>query len=285
MPRVFDCFPFFNELDVLEIRLAELDALVDYFVIVEATHTQTGIPKPLYFADNRKRYERFADKIIHVVVDDLPLNDPSHWPRESHQRDAIMRGLAGAGPDDRIIISDCDEIPKPELLQRSLRFSGLSRRIVAFWCENYFFRLNLRNDAHDHRLGPRLLTMDNLRRLSPNAIRALQFRFSRRRYLKPFAAPIACGRVSRRLGRFLWPTIFWNGAWHFTCLGDVAAVNLKFASIAETDKFEPLTEVTYRERMSTFKKCPLVDLPRTVQQDRFGHLIAWVRSSGHYGLR
>ena len=71
-PRVFDCFPFFNELDVLEIRLAELDALVDHFVIVEATRTHTGKPKPLYFADNRKRYDRYAHKIIHVVADDLP---------------------------------------------------------------------------------------------------------------------------------------------------------------------------------------------------------------------
>ena len=47
MPRVFDCFQFYNEFDVLEIRLAELDPLVDHFVIVEATHTHTGKPKPL----------------------------------------------------------------------------------------------------------------------------------------------------------------------------------------------------------------------------------------------
>ena len=79
MPRVFDCFTFFNELDVLEIRLAELDPLVDHFVIVEATRTFTAKPKPLYFADNRKRYDRYAHKIIHVVVDDLPLDAPTHW--------------------------------------------------------------------------------------------------------------------------------------------------------------------------------------------------------------
>jgi len=274
MPRVFDCFTFFNEMDVLEIRLSELDALVDYFVIVEATHTQTGKPKPLYYADNRKRYDRFAHKIIHVVVEDLPLDDPSHWPREAHQRDAIMRGLGEAGPDDRIIISDCDEIPKPDVLRRALQFGGMSHRIVAFWCVNYFFRLNLRNDAHDHRLGPRLLTMNNLRRLSPNDVRALQFRFSKRPYLRPLAAPVASYRVSRRVGTFLWATIFWNGAWHFTCLGDVAAVNLKYASIAETDKFKPLTDIAYREQMAAFSKRPIAELPRTVQQDRFAHLMA-----------
>ena len=152
-PRVFDCFPFFNELDILEIRLAELDPLVDHFVIVEATRTHTGKPKPLYFADNRKRYDRYADKIIHVVVDDLPSGPSDHWGREIFQRQAIVRGLGDARPDDRIISSDCDEIPKPDVLRRALALPGLSHRIVVFWCENYFYRLNLRNDAHDHRFG------------------------------------------------------------------------------------------------------------------------------------
>ena len=154
-PRVFDCFPFFNELDVLEIRLSELDALVDHFVIVEATHTHTGKPKPLYFAEHRQRYAQFSRKIIHVVVEDLPLEPSDHWVREIYQREAIMRGLGDADPNDRIITSDCDEIPKPPRVATARwRYRGFSHRIVAFWCENYFYRLNLRNDAHDHRLGP-----------------------------------------------------------------------------------------------------------------------------------
>jgi beta-1,4-mannosyl-glycoprotein beta-1,4-N-acetylglucosaminyltransferase len=276
MPRVFDCFPFFNELDILEIRLAELDALVDHFVIVEATHTQTGNPKPLYFSDNRKRYDRYAHKIIHIVVDDLPLEAPSHWTREIHQREAIMRGLGDARSDDLIVTSDCDEIPKPEHLRRAIQFRGWSRRVVAFWCENYFHRLNLRNDAHDHRLGPRMLTMRNLRRVSPDALRAIQFRFSKRRYLRPLAAPFASLRASKRIGTALWPTIFWNGAWHFTSMGDVATVNLKFASVAEIDQFPPMTEDAFKKRMSTFSRRPLTELPRTIQQEqeRFAHLIA-----------
>jgi beta-1,4-mannosyl-glycoprotein beta-1,4-N-acetylglucosaminyltransferase len=272
MPRVFDCFPFFNELDVLEIRLAELDALVDYFVIVESTRTFTAKPKPLYYADNRKRYDRFSHKIIHVVVDDLPLDAPTHWIREAHQREAIMRGLADARPEDRIIISDCDEIPKPDLLRQALRFRGLSRRIVAFWCENYFYRFNLRNDAHDHRLGPRLLTMSNLR--SPQSIREIQFRASKRRYLRPLAAPLASLRVLRRAGVFLWPTIFWKGAWHFTNVGDVDAVNLKFSSFSHADEYAQLTEAAYKDRLSALTVCPLTDLPETIRQDRFARLIA-----------
>jgi len=271
MPRVFDCFTFFNELDVLEIRLAELDPLVDHFVIVESTRTFTAKPKPLYFADNRKRYDRYAHKIIHVVVDDLPLDAPTHWAREAYQRETIMRGLTDARPDDRIIISDCDEIPKPELLRRALQFRGLSRRIVAFWCDNYFYRLNLRNDAHDHRLGPRLLTMSNLK--SPQLVREIQFRFSKRRYLRPLAAPFASWRASRRMGSLIWSTILWHGAWHFTNVGDVDAVNLKFSSFSHADELRELTDTEYQSQLSTLTKCPLGELPRTIQQGRFAHLI------------
>lgn len=272
MSRVFDCFPFFNELDVLDIRLAELDPLVDHFVIVEATRTFTAKPKPLYFADNRARYQRYAAKIIHVVVDDIPLDAPTHWAREAHQREAIMRGLTEAKPDDIIVISDCDEIPKPAVLQRTLQFHGLSRRIVAFWCDNYFYRLNLRNDAHDHRLGPRLLTMGNLK--SPQAIREIQFRFSKQDYLRPFAAPFASGRVFRRLGTFLWPTIFWHGAWHFTNIGDVAALNLKNTAFSHADELGMVTEAEYQGRRAILTKCPLAELPRTVQHGQFAHLMA-----------
>lgn len=274
MPRVFDCFPFFNELDVLEIRLAELNELVDQFVIVEATHTQTGNPKPLYFADNRQRYDRYVHKITHIVVDDLPLEAPSHWAREIHQREAIMRGLGDARMDDLVITSDCDEIPKPERLRRAIRLRGWSHRVVAFWCENYFYRLNLRNDAHDHRLGPRMLTMGNLLRSSPDGVRGIQFRFSKRRYLRPLAAPFASFRASKRIGTTLWPTIFWNGAWHFTSMGNVDAVNLKFASIAEIDLYPPLTEDAFNARMATFVRRPLSEMPRIVQQGGFGHLLA-----------
>lgn len=277
MPRVYDCFPFFNELDILEIRLAELDPLVDYFVIVEATRTFTGRPKPLYYADNQRRYEPYAHKILHVVVDDLPLDAPSHWIREAHQRDAIMRGLAEARPDDRILISDCDEIPKPKMLRRALGFRGLSHRIVAFWCDNYFYRLNLRNDAHDHRLGPRLLTMGTLTSpssmASPNSIREMPFRFSKRRYLKPISGLVACFRVSRRLHALIWPTIIWHGAWHFTFMGDVSAVNLKFSSFSHVDDYKELTEAEYDDHLATLTKCPLTDLPETVRAEKFSRLI------------
>lgn len=69
--RIYDCFTFFNELDLLELRLNELASVVDYFVIAEATHTFTGKPKPLHFKENAARFEAFLPRIIHIIVEDF----------------------------------------------------------------------------------------------------------------------------------------------------------------------------------------------------------------------
>lgn len=123
---LYDCFIFFNELDLLELRLRELESVVDRFVLVEATTTFSGRPKPLFFADNRLRYERWLPKIVHVVVHDMP-GGPDPWRRERHQREAIRRGLNGAAPGDGVIISDADEIPKAAAVRRWNPSMGVCR--------------------------------------------------------------------------------------------------------------------------------------------------------------
>lgn len=116
-PVIIDCFMFFSELDLLELRLAELDPVVDRFVIAEAPVTHAGRPKPLVFADHRRRFAPWNGKIVHVIVDDMP-SGPDAWRRENHQRNAVARGLAGASPDDGIIVSDLDEIPSAKAVGR-----------------------------------------------------------------------------------------------------------------------------------------------------------------------
>jgi len=116
--RVFDCFTFFNELDVLELRLRELNDLVDRFVLVEGDQTFTGKPKPLIFDQNKDRFERFLPKIAHVKFVDFPVEPVSPWTRETLSRQAIMLGLFEAEPNDLVLISDVDEIPKPATLSR-----------------------------------------------------------------------------------------------------------------------------------------------------------------------
>jgi hypothetical protein len=109
--------PFCSELDVLEIRLAELDPVVDVHVIAEAPVTQSGAPKPLVFAENRERFAPWLDKIRHVVVEDMPTGG-ADWLREHHQREALSRGLDGLEPDDLVLLSDVDEIPRPDVIER-----------------------------------------------------------------------------------------------------------------------------------------------------------------------
>lgn len=113
---VYDCFQFFNELDILKLRMHVLNDIVDKFVVSESTVTFSGDPKPLYFQENQQMFAEFKDKIIHKVVDDTPM-DTNAFMRDSHQKCAVARGLAGAKEDDVVIFSDVDEIPNPEAVK------------------------------------------------------------------------------------------------------------------------------------------------------------------------
>ena len=114
---IYDCFTFFNELDLLEIRLNTLNDYVDYFVLVEATKTFTGKDKPLYYNENKERFKQFENKIIHIIVDTYP-DSTNPWVLENHQRNSIANGFANCKDNDIILISDLDEIPRPELIDK-----------------------------------------------------------------------------------------------------------------------------------------------------------------------
>lgn len=116
---VYDCFQFFNELDILKLRMQVLNDVVDKFVISEAVETFSGLPKPLYYEENKDMFREFGDKIIHVVIRDIPKG-------ETHQRDeflknTVARGLTDCTDEDVIIFSDLDEIPNPEKIRDILK--------------------------------------------------------------------------------------------------------------------------------------------------------------------
>jgi Glycosyltransferase family 17 len=113
---LYDCFTFFDELDILEIRLNVLRSVADRFVLVEARQTHQGRPKPLHFADNAARFSTFRESIIHVVVDEFPASASTPWTRENYQRDRIADGLNDATPGDLVLISDVDELPQPDVI-------------------------------------------------------------------------------------------------------------------------------------------------------------------------
>jgi len=123
--KVVDAFVFYNELELLNYRLETLSPYVDYFVLVEATYTHNGVPKPLYFEENKSIFERFLHKIVHVVVDDFPhkekVSDGRQWENEAFQRErGIPRGLqqiSDLDMNDYVVCSDLDEIVNPSIIQ------------------------------------------------------------------------------------------------------------------------------------------------------------------------
>jgi hypothetical protein len=115
MRRIYDTFPFSNELDLLEARLIELDDVVYRHVLVESPLTYTGRPKPLYFAENKERFAPWQDKIIHVIADTGECT--SSPQREYVQRNALWRGMEDFGKGDILITGDADEIPHPETIE------------------------------------------------------------------------------------------------------------------------------------------------------------------------
>ncbi|MEG4022204.1 tetratricopeptide repeat protein [Microcoleus sp. S13C4] len=143
-PRIYDCFTFFNEIDILKIRIEELKDVVDKFILVEATKTFSGNPKPLYYQDFIHEFAEYQDKIIHYVVDDMPeVIDGDRWPLEIHQRDCIIRPLRviHCGDEDIILISDVDEIPKKEKIGDAIDLLS-HHKFVIFTHDLYHYHLD-----------------------------------------------------------------------------------------------------------------------------------------------
>ena len=120
MNKLIDCFTFFNELDLLEIRLKYLYDVVDYFVIVEADTSFNGDAKQMVFRDNIDRFEPFISKIIFVPISMKNFENKKKvaWKREEYQRNCIQKGIdtLKLKDTDLIIISDIDEIPNKDIL-------------------------------------------------------------------------------------------------------------------------------------------------------------------------
>jgi len=121
---IIDAFIFYNEVELLLYRLELLHEVVDYFVIVESTLTHVGKPKEMYF--DKSLLERFSNKIIYIIVDDLPFPEEiydvtlnHHLLNEIFQRNCIQRGIdkLNLNDSDYIIVTDIDEIPDPNTIK------------------------------------------------------------------------------------------------------------------------------------------------------------------------
>jgi len=217
IPKIYDCFPFYNELEVLEIKLNELYDHIDYFVIVEATETFRGDPKPLYFDENKQRFCKFSDKIIHIIVTEhTQTGNP--WKRERFQRNQALRGLTGCNDDDIIIIGDLDEIIRasklPEiiapLLENRQRFV---RCIQTFY--SYFL----------NRLGPPSLYKDATG-YKVNWHGSVVAKYKDVKLKTPF---------NTRLERYSNQGTIPNAGWHFSFMGGVDRVRDKIESFSHAE--------------------------------------------------
>ena len=248
MPKLFDCFTFFNELDVLELRLRELAPIVHRFVLVEGVSTFTGKPKPLHFEENKARFAPFLDRIEHVIVRDMPGEGASAWDREAFQRNAIMRGLADAGPNDMVLVGDVDEIPKPEALKRAADAPSSRRAITTFEPEFFLYFLNLRSDpVYTSLIGPRLIARQCL--TSPEVLRRFKPLW-RKKSTGALGRLVVSMRTRGKFGAFLENRIIRRGAWHFTFLGGAEAIRRKLTSYSHTEVLrDELLDLDYLDNM------------------------------------
>lgn len=106
----YDAFMFFNELDLLDIRLNVHSSYVDRFILTESTHTHSGNPKPLYFQNNKHLFEPFLNRIEHVIIDDPAMVGRNAWINEAAHRNALTDAIKKTKDDDTIFFADLDEI-------------------------------------------------------------------------------------------------------------------------------------------------------------------------------
>ena len=141
---IFDCFQYFNEDHMVDLRMNILNEKVDYFVVSESTKTHQGVEKKLNF--NAENFKKFKHKIIYLVADyEEEKNFSNHTGGESlieqHQRNYILQGLNNAEDNDLIILSDTDEIPdlnKINQIKNNTKFTAFSQKM-------FMYKLNLQN--------------------------------------------------------------------------------------------------------------------------------------------
>jgi beta-1,4-mannosyl-glycoprotein beta-1,4-N-acetylglucosaminyltransferase len=236
---VYDCFTFFNEHDLLEIRLNTLDSVVDYFVIVEADRTFTNKPKEFEFQNNSDRFKAFKNKIIHIMVNDFPEYTGDPWVYERFQRNAIMRGLKDCKPDDTIIISDVDEILSVDAVNRC---KEIKDSVCFFKLKHYYVYLNFLNIKDPHWLGPVSLKYKDL--TIPDYIRNCRL-FYEKSKIKSFIKKFFYV-MTLNLKRYnKWNTIckhipdhsctIENAGWHFSYCGGIDKIILKIKSCSHQE--------------------------------------------------
>ncbi len=188
---------------------------VDYFVLVEACETFRGQDKPLHFAENAPRFEKFKDKILHVIVQER-LETTNPWERERYQREQVMRALKSCHKNDVILLSDLDEIVRGDCIPQIMQQLHEAQAIV---CEQkmYYGYLNCYQGLWP---GTFCTTYGTLKKITPLQARKLRNRKPR-------------GMRKNHLSKI---SLLKEAGWHFTSMGGIDRWALKLASYSHDIK-------------------------------------------------
>ena len=235
MPKIYDCFCYFNEDMLLELRLETLWEHVDFFVISEAMYTQTGNPKPLNFSP--QGFAKYMSKIRYLVVDHLASEDA--WKNENRQRDFLEHGLHDAAPDDWILVSDLDEIPSPQMIRT---YDPTRYKRGDFMQRPYSYFLNnlcVDNGRAAVWFGTKVTTYRRFKEFFGTSTAVRTYKSS------------GLLRVPKRLFFHTFNRqIIYQGGWHFSWALEPEKIILKLESIADQKFVRPeFKELSYIEAM------------------------------------
>ena len=234
--NIYDCFMYFDEDLLLDLRLNILNKFVKQFIISEATYTHNGTKKKLKF--NINNFQKFKDKITYIVVDKDPENllELSKYDtkekrgeklilngmaRDYFQRENLARGLKNMSEDDFILISDLDEIPNLE----NLNISKVKNNIIIFEQDMFYYKFNLLYDNFKWQ-GSKGVKFKNFK--SPQWLRNIKGK----KYPK--------WRIDTFFSNKKYSNLYFikSGGWHFSCLKSPEDLVKKLKNFAHHYEFE-----------------------------------------------
>ncbi len=219
---VYDCFQYFNEDHIVDLRFNILNDYVDYFVVSESTKNHQGEDKKINF--NSKNFPKFKNKIKHVVADYKgSISSEKHTggesPVEQHQRNYLLEGIKDASPEDLIILSDSDEIPDLSKISEINK----NKKFIAFSQKMFMYKLNLQNLNESNWIGSKITKKKYIS--SMQVLRGLKFK----KY--PF------WRLDKRDLQII------EGGWHFSFMQTPSQILNKVKSYSHGEFYsENLTE-------------------------------------------
>ena len=234
--KIFDCFMYYDEDFILDLRLNYLNKFIDFFVIVESLYNHKGEKKNLNF--NIKNYQKFKEKIIYIVLDHLPgsieiinNNDDEStksgkyilngYRRDNFQRNYIINGIKNASLDDLILISDIDEIPN----LKNLNLEEIKNRLIFFKQKMCYYKFNLYLKSYNW-VGTRACKKKNL--ISPQWLRDIKSRSY------PF------WRIDTFFSKNKYSDIYFvnNGGWHFSYINSAEGIENKLKSYTHHREYD-----------------------------------------------